>query len=310
VLQRKLTMLVGSFRRPHLRQHMLSISNGDEQQMKTINLQFVQRIALVSVLAILVACAWLTPLDSAANQQVDAGLRRALITFATARALNAVISVIQGTEVAVEPAGVGVVFTPGQVLDPVNDLVEQFSGLMLIASISFGMQKVLLSIGAYWMVSMLLSIAALGWAFCYLRQRSVPSLMAKIFVILLMTRFAVPVVTIGTDMLFQQFMATDYQSSHQVIDSASGNLAKLAPQVAVPDENQGMLDRLKGWWSQNGDVKARFDNLKQAAERATEHIINLMVIFLLQTLVIPLLLLWVLYGVARGTFELPNKRPN
>lgn len=44
----------------------------------------------------------------------------------------------QGTEVAVEPAGVGVIFTPGQILDPVNDLLEQFSNLMLAASVAFG----------------------------------------------------------------------------------------------------------------------------------------------------------------------------
>ena len=275
--------------------------------MNTTAPQFMQRIVLAALVAAMVACSWFTPLDSRANQQVDAGLKRALLTFATARALNAVISVVQGTEVAVEPAGVGVVFAPGQVLDPVNDLVEQFSNLMLVASISFGVQKVLLGIGAYWMVSLLLSVAALGWTFFYLRQRSTPVWLSRILVVLLMTRFAVPVVTIGSDVLFQEFMSKDYQSSQQVIDLASGNLAKLNPPVAVPNDSQGLMDRLKGWWSQNGDVKARFEHLKQSAEQAIEHIIKLMVIFLLQTLVIPLLLLWVLYGVARGAFELPAK---
>lgn len=275
--------------------------------MKIAEPQFAQRIALGLVVAILVACSWLKPLDSAANQQVDAGLKRALLSFATARALNAIISAVQGTEVAIEPAGIGVVLTPGQVLDPVNDLVEQFSNLMLAASISFGVQKVLLSIGAYWLVSLLLSMAALGWAFFYLRQQSAPAWLSRILLVLLMTRFAVPVVTIGTDMLFQKFMAADYQSSQQVIDTASGNLGKLDPPVAATSENQGMLDTLKGWWSRNGDVKSRFEHFKLAAEQAIEHIIKLMVIFLLQTLIIPLLLLWVLYGVARRTFERSSK---
>lgn len=77
-------------------------------------------VALAVAMLIIIVCSWLAPLDSAANKQVDAGLKRALLSFATARALNAVISVAQGTEVAVEPAGVGVVFTPGQILDPIN----------------------------------------------------------------------------------------------------------------------------------------------------------------------------------------------
>ena len=271
--------------------------------MKTIEPQFVQRVALAVVVAIMVACAWLAPLDSAANQQVDAGLKRALLSFATARALNAVISVAQGTEVAVEPAGVGVVFTPGQVLEPVNDLVKEFSNLMLVASISFGVQKVLLSIGAYWLISLLLSMAALGWAFFYLRQQSAPAWLSRILVVLFMVRFAMPMITIGTDILFQKFMAAEYQSNQQVIDTASGHLGVLNPPAAATNESQGTLESLNGWWKSNGDMKSRFQQFKLAAEQMIEHIVRLMVIFLLQTLIIPLLLLWVLYGVAKRTIE-------
>lgn len=65
-------------------------------------------------------------------------------------------------------------------------------------------------------------------------------------------------------------------------------------------DNQGLLENTRRWWSQNVDVKMRFENLKQAAEQATEHIIRLIVIFLLQTLLIPLLLFWGLYRAARG----------
>jgi len=93
--------------------------------------------------------AWYRPLQDVANAQVDAGLKRALISFASARALNAVISVIQGTEFSIQPIGVGVTLTSGQVLDPVNDLIEQFSTLMVVASVAFGVQKVLLAIGAH-----------------------------------------------------------------------------------------------------------------------------------------------------------------
>ncbi len=269
----------------------------------------MQRMALAALVAVMVACSWLAPLDATANRQVDAGLKRALLTFASARALNAVISVVQGTEVAIEPAGVGVVLTPGQALDPVNDLVEQFSNLMLAASVSFGVQKVLISIGAHWVASLLLSIAALVWALFLFRYEPAPAWLTRILVILLMTRFAVPVVTLAADGLFRTFMAADYQSSQQVIDTASGNLAKLDPPAAVPSESQGMLEKFKGWLPQSGDVKARFEQLKQVAERAIEHIIKLMVIFLLQTLLLPLLLLWVLYGVARRTFEWPARVP-
>ena len=93
----------------------------------------LRKLLLPAALCGLLVVVWLTPPDRAAARQVEAGLRRALVTYAAARALNAVISVAQGTEVALEPGGVGVVFAPGQALDPINDLVEQFSALMLLA---------------------------------------------------------------------------------------------------------------------------------------------------------------------------------
>ena len=269
-------------------------------------MQTARRVMLALSLATMVLCSWLAPLDSISIQQADAGLKRALISFAAARALNAVISVAQGTEVSAQPWGFGVNFTPGQILDPVNDLVEQFSNLMLAASVAFGVQKVLIVIGGYWLVSLALTSATLIWAWLYFRQRQPPVWLSRMLIILVMLRFAVPMVTIATDMLFQKFMAVDYATSQQVIDTASGQVAKLNPSAPITSENQGLLEKTKGWWSQNVDVKTRFENLKQAAEQATEHIIKLIVIFLLQTLIIPLLLLWVLYSAARDVFEWVN----
>ena len=269
--------------------------------MKAIDLPLARRLALALTVAALVACAWLAPLESPANRYVDAGLQRALVSFATARALNAVISVAQGTEVAVQPAGVGVVFTPGQALDPVNDLIEQFANLMLTASIAFGVQKVLLTIGAHWLVSALLTLTALGWATLYLCRNAPPDWLSRLLVVSLMIRFALPVVVIGSDLLFEKFMAADYQASQQGIETVSLQLDQLDPPPASAEP--ALLERFKSWAAQQTDLKTRYAKLKQAAEQATERIVKLMVVFLLQTLVFPVALLWLLWGVARRFFE-------
>ncbi len=257
-----------------------------------------QILLVLSLIAVLLG-AWLAPLDAPATQQVDAGLKRALVSFATARALNAVISVAQGTEMSLQPLGVGVTLAPGQLLDPVNDLVEKFSDLMLMASVALGVQKILISMGGYWVVSVLLTLSAIGWVVLQLRRQRAPPWLSGILVVALMLRFAVPVVTLGTDLLWQQFLASDYAASQQVIDTATGQVSSLTPSPPPAAEQPGWLDRMKGWVTPNGDFKARFEQLKQAAEKAVEHIIKLIVIFLLQTLIIPLALLWALAGLAK-----------
>ena len=56
-----------------------------------------------------------------AEDYVGQAFKRALITFALVRGINAVVSVVQGTEVAIEPAGVGVtLMTRSSIGDPVR----------------------------------------------------------------------------------------------------------------------------------------------------------------------------------------------
>lgn len=256
--------------------------------------------------AVIILGAWLAPLDAPAAERVDAGLKRALVSFASARALNAVISVVQGTEVSAQPMGFGVVLTPGQVLDPVNDLVESFSNAMLAASVAFGVEKALMVFGGYWLVSALLTAALLAWLGLPLLGRGIPAWLSRLLLILLMVRFAVPVVTLSSDLLFEKFLAADYAASQQTVDLAAGQIEKTQPPGAAPAVDAGVFDKMKGWLAEkNLDAGARLDALKQAAEQITERVINLIVIFLLQTLVMPLLLLWALYGTAKATFERP-----
>ena len=96
-------------------------------------------VAAVGLLAVLPVA------DEVGAGHVDAALKRALLGYAVARGLNGAISVAQGTEGAVQPAGVGVNFAPGEILDPINDLVERFSWIMMLAASSLGVQKVLLA---------------------------------------------------------------------------------------------------------------------------------------------------------------------
>ena len=80
-------------------------------------------------------------IDTKGIAYFDDSLERALYTFAVARGLNAVISVIQGTVVSGSPGGIGLQFSVGEILDPINDLLERFSWIMLFSTISLGIQN-------------------------------------------------------------------------------------------------------------------------------------------------------------------------
>ena len=272
-------------------------------------MESLKRIIAPLLLVAILVLSWTSPLDAISTEQVDAGLKRALVTFATARMLNAVISVAQGTDVAIEPAGIGVKFAPGEILDPINDLVEKFSTLMLFASIAFGIQKILITLGGHWAVSATLSAAVVLWSAWHLSGRHIPEWCTKLLLITLVLRFAVPLVTVGSNELFQQFLDNDYKQSQAVLESGAANVMNMAALDAQPQtqENRSLLDRWKEM-APNINVKERLAHIKDSAEQWTEKMINLMVVFLLQTLIFPLLLLWGLASFAKSLLvPLPPK---
>jgi hypothetical protein len=150
--------------------------------------------------------------------------------------------------------------------------------------------------------ALLLTVVTLAWLWRRYHSRP-PAWLSRLLLILLMVRFAVPAVMLGSDLLFEKFLAADYTANQQAIDIASGQIEQSKPPVVSGET--GLIDRMKEWLSEkNLDASARLDALKQAAEKITERVINLIVIFLLQTLIIPLLLLWAMYGATKAALEL------
>ena len=292
----------------------------------------LSKLAVVATVILVVLLSWAPQLSHLASAQVDAGLKRSLVSFGAARTLNAIISVVQGTEVALQPLGIGVTLTLGQVLDPINDLVEQFSSLMLMASVAFGIQKLLLTIGSSWLVSALVTGLAAIWSFLYWRDRA-PVGLSRFFVVVIFIRFVMPVATIGSAYVFDRFSASEYETSllslHQTQEElktlsqdetvpSRADAGKIAPApntaspATPPAEPQGLFSRAKealtgatnavtSAVSISADkVRAKFDSIQARAEKAAERMISLMVIFLMQTIVVPLILLLVLYRLLNG----------
>lgn len=271
------------------------------------------RLLLLAALALVLAGAWWAPFDETASRQVDSGLKRAVASFAAARALNAAISVAQGTEVAVHPAGVGVSLAPGQALDPINDLVEQFSTLMLAASVSFGVQLALIKMGGFWAVSVLVSAVALAWVAARWRGGALPLWLTRVFVGLLLVRFAVPLVALGNEAVYRLFLSEDYSAGQATIELSSREISSAGPPggaTPVPAPAPGGLgERLQNWWDSTTskvDVAKRLDELRAAAGRTVDHIVRLIVVFMLQTVVLPLLLLWAMLRLGRALCEPPR----
>jgi hypothetical protein len=238
-----------------------------------------------------VAVAWAGVLDGVAESQVEAGLKRALVTFAVARSLNAAMSFAQEVQLHAQ-IGVGATIEPGQLLDPLNDLVEQFSTVMLAVCASYAGQRLLIGAGAHWLVSALLSAALLGWAWQRWRHGAAPRWLGRLAVALLLVRFAVPLAALGSEAAFQWAMAGEYAGTQGAFEAGTRQAEAALP--APPPADEGTADRLRRWWSQGADVGAALQQLQQKADSLVEHVVRLLALFAVQTMLLPLLLVWAL----------------
>lgn len=259
-------------------------------------------LLLVAVL-VLVGC-WVAPIDTPAREQVNDGLKRALTTFAAARALGAVVSVAQGTQVDATPGGVGVSFAPGQALKPLNELIEQFAAVMLAASVSFGIQLVLLNIGAHQLMSWLVSIVALVWIAVRWRRGSSPRWLQSALIGLLLVRFAVPLSAVANEGIYRVFMANEYQAALSGIEKSPGAVTD-ATREPPAAQGEGWRERIERWLPKLPDLKATYDQILKSASDWAERIVKLIALFVLQTVVLPLAFLFIAWRLARAAIREP-----
>jgi hypothetical protein len=290
--------------------------NNAESNKKTARIQKgrTARKWLLSLVLFLAIALSLTPfVDHRAAAEYEQLFQRAFITFALARTINGVISVVQGTEVALQPAGVGVTLTPGEILDPVNDLVERFSWIMMGATISLGIQNVLLDVSAWWVIQALVSVLA-AWMLIRLWYPGKASgfyrvILKRVLLMLLFLRFAVPVMLIANDLLYQQFLEHRYEQSTEIITTAGQELEQLREEASVEEmegQDESMLDSIARAWNNSVDsidLSGRLKRMQVQAAEIIEHLIQLSVVFILQTGLLPVAFLWIFLEVLKRFFR-------
>lgn len=252
--------------------------------------------------------------DSKGVEYTEATFKRALIAFGIAKGLNGVISVAQGTEVALQPAGIGVNFTPGQILDPVNDLIEQFSWIMLASTASIGVQKILLAISQWpffsYSVIGLLFLAIISYWYQPLRHSSWRPLLFKTMLVFLFLRFSVPLIAITSEFTYAQFLSQQYAESTQELERTTEKITDVtsADNPAITfSKDRSMVEKIKDMYGSAAaaiDINARIERYKQAAAEATEHVVNLIVVFIFQTILFPLLFLYVIFRLLKQLIQL------
>lgn len=250
--------------------------------------QFKLNVVFWLLFALLVSC---YSLDHAAyvDDFLVTASERSFVIFAIARGINGVISVIQSAEVGFSFA-VSATLAPGEILDPINDLIERFSLVMLTASAALWIFRILsdfiLSPILLWLAMGLLILGQL-----MTQQQNKPGQ----FLGLLFSRLsaaAVILVTVfigmavATEAIHQSSLVqAEYQRSHQQLDENLLDLQQMNAELLgepAPNTCEGMRDCAQYY----------AEKASQYAESISRSVITQIAIFVLETLLMPLFCIW------------------
>jgi hypothetical protein len=232
-------------------------------------------------------------LDDYTDDYTNEALKNAALTYAAARGLNAVVSLMQSSSVE---AGIGVVsgsVTVGELLDPLNDMIERFSTVMTWVLASLAAQKVLLLLASHKLFLYLVAVLGVSAVLLlYFGKPPAQNLVFRSFLVVVFVRFALGVAVAlnsGVDYLFlqEQFEASDrevanFQEQILDIETDSG--------IDPGDVHESMI----AFWR-----SLSLEEFNRKVSEGIENFINLLAIYLIKTIAFPLLFFYMAFYVIR-----------
>ncbi len=270
---------------------------------------FKHRIFLSLMIIVISAVAMTNIADDYAERQLNQSMVAAGVSFATARTLDAGISLVKSTEVSAGVASVKV----GALLSPISDLIDKFCWVMTLAFGSLALQKILVTVLASPLANSVLILCSIAMLVALWYKRARPSFMSvfSVFKVVVLVRFLLVVtvsLNLAVDAFFLEERTLESTNQIQVVATTVDFLGDQSAMSAGDVENeQGYFEAMKQKWDSvsNGvsNQKDKILNIKDDVETSIGGFINLMVLFILKTVLLPLLFLYGLKNLFLTVFK-------
>lgn len=113
---------------------------------------------------------------------------------------------------------------------------------------------------------------------------------------------------LGSEALYQGFLADDYQVASAGLEQTENQIRQNTPEEELLQEELGTLEKTKRWFAdaaEQFDVKKQIAAYQAAADQASQSVIKLITIFIVQNILFPLLFIVLFIKLGKS---LINKR--
>ncbi len=242
-------------------------------------------------------------LDASTDTYFREAITKAGVAYATCRVVNASVSIVKESHLELEPAGIGVSLAVGQALDPIDDMTERLSDVLVTAITSLGVQKLAyemsVSLAPPILAVFLLALSILIWFKNERIARFKKGAMGML-IIIVVARFCLPMSSVANTFLQKHFFADQISEATNELSLVSARLDKIKD-FSLP-EIDGVLKTIENSASFLKQKSMEFkDAIGITASHMGDIIENLLQltflyvgVFLIQVIILPLLTFWLL----------------
>jgi hypothetical protein len=251
-------------------------------------------------------------LDTATDTYFRESITKAGVAYATCRLINASISIVKDSSLQLEPAGVGVSLAVGQALDPIDDMTERLSDVLVTAIISLGVEKLAYEIGvsvAAPILSIFLLVLSLLIWFKNERIISFQKTIMRFLLIILILRFCLPISSVANEFVNRYFFADQISDANKELTFYSTEIERLID-FSLPDidgvlgtvQNSASFLKAKSIEFKNA-LSATVSNMGDIIQNLLKLTFLYIGIFLIQVIILPLLVFWFLIKTVGSLFH-------
>ncbi|WOO39933.1 hypothetical protein [Rubellicoccus peritrichatus] len=252
-------------------------------------------------------------IDRQADHYFESAISQAGLAYATCRVVNASVSVVGDSQVQLEPAGIGISLAAGKVLDPIDDMTERLSNVLVTAIVSLGIQKLAYEIGASLAPDILGVILLLYAILVFIPNRHgrrFQFLLLRIGAIVLVARFLLPITSIANDFLLQEYFSDEIETTTENLAVYSSTFETLQDfEFPAYDGFFGTIENSASFVQERAIVlKEALDLMMENLGAIIDNLLTLTwlfaAIFVIQVILMPLGVLWLLVKLVNVLFAI------
>ncbi|MFN3899471.1 MAG: hypothetical protein ACK4ML_03785 [Alishewanella aestuarii] len=250
------------------------MTNVTESFISSANDNSRYRLYIALFIMCCVAISWLGVIDQKSTAYIDEALVQAGVAFAGSKVLNSILAMLQSIEFSIGFASLGF----GEVLSPINDLVENYADLMKLAIGSLFIQKILLGIVSDSVFKIVLTISGLLAAGAVYFQHAASQLfLLRFFLFTLFLRFSLVIMVMLNGIADHLFLNEQTEQELQQvaqIEEAESKLSVEQRQVLI-EEISVLKKTAEELLAQRSEKLSLQEQIKIELEKADQKIADL-----------------------------------